>query len=274
MQKTAPLCLILLVRAQKGLQQRAYPISLNDLPVSTENVFHNYNETVPAIIDFELANGNQLQLFFPERGACYLIPTAQGRLTRSPSDFKKDFNLTITLVPVLGPVDHNEKLYQKETARLSLMTQGASRNFRNIWYHYPDGFAEFRKTIQETWPGMDIEKPEVDHSNGEAILHMFCPEERFPREIYWAGFGFQVWCQMVTFILQARQASTLVIDEPDIYLHSDLQRQLVEFLQALGPQVILATHSVEIISEVESNALLNVNACSAEFVGKSSIWFG
>ena len=139
------------------------------------------------------------------------------------------------------------------------MTQGASRNFRNIWYHYPDGFAEFRKTIQETWPGMDIEKPEVDHSNGEAILHMFCPEERFPREIYWAGFGFQVWCQMVTFILQARQASTLVIDEPDIYLHSDLQRQLVEFLQALGPQVILATHSVEIISEVESNALLNVN---------------
>src|SRR5207249_10444519 len=87
----------------------------------------------------------------------------------------------------------------------------------------------------------------------------FCPDERFPREIFWAGFGFQVWCQMLTFILQARAASALVIDEPDIYLHSDLQRQLVGLLRELGPQIIVATHSAEIIAEVEPQALLNGN---------------
>jgi hypothetical protein len=51
----------------------------------------------------------------------------------------------------------------------------------------------------------------------------------------------------------------LVIDEPDIYLHSDLQRQLIGVLRELGPQIVLATHSAEIIAEVEPQALLNIN---------------
>lgn len=106
---------------------------------------------------------------------------------------------------------------------------------------------------------MDIQRPEIMTGGERTHLCMFCPEERVPREIFWAGFGFQVWCQMLTFILQARDSSALVIDEPDIYLHSDLQRQLVGLLTDLGPQIVIATHSAEIISEVEPSALLNVN---------------
>src|SRR6476646_9168381 len=64
---------------------------------------------------------------------------------------------------------------------------------------------------------------------------------------------------MLTFILQAKNSSALVIDEPDIYLHSDLQRQLVGLLRELGPQIIVTTHSAEIIAEVEPQCLLNVN---------------
>jgi energy-coupling factor transporter ATP-binding protein EcfA2 len=247
-----------LVDGPKGLQVRAYMVRLEGLPVSTENVFYNYDESVPATVDFRLSNGNSLTLYFPERGRCYMIPTAEWPI-RSPSDFKKHFNVEVAFVPVLGPVDHNEPIYQKEAARLALLSPGASRNFRNIWYHFRDGFEEFRKAIRETWPGMDIQPPEIIAEGERPHLCMFCPEDRFPREIFWAGFGFQVWCQMLTFILQAKAASTLVIDEPDIYLHSDLQRQLVGLLGDLGPQIIVATHSAEIIAEVEPRALLNVN---------------
>ncbi len=247
-----------LVDGPKGLQVRAYTIRLEGLPVSTENVFYNYDESIPATVEFRLLNGNSLSLYFPERGRCYMIPTAEWPI-RTPSDFKKHFNVEVAFVPVLGPVDHIEPIYQEEAARLALLSQGASRNFRNIWYHFPAGFDEFRKTIQETWPGMDIQKPEIITSGERPHLCMFCPEERFPREIFWSGFGFQVWCQMLTFILQAKAASVLVIDEPDIYLHSDLQRQLVGLLADLGPQIIVATHSAEIIAEVEPQALLNVN---------------
>lgn len=247
-----------LIEGPKGLQVRSYVVRLEGLPVSTENVFYNYDESVPATVEFRLSNGNNLSLYFPERGRCYMIPTAEYAI-RSPSDFKKHFNVEVAFVPLLGPVDHIEPIYQKEAARLALLSPGASRNFRNIWYHFRDGFEEFRKTIQETWPGMDIQPPEIIAEGERTHLCMFCPEERFPREIFWAGFGFQVWCQMLTFILQAKAASVLVIDEPDIYLHSDLQRQLVGLLADLGPQIIVATHSAEIIAEVEPQALLNVN---------------
>ncbi|HEY1719567.1 MAG TPA: ATP-binding protein [Verrucomicrobiae bacterium] len=247
-----------LIDGPKGHQVRAYFIKLEGLPISTENVFHNYDEATPAIVEFRLSNGNSLSLFFPERGQCYMIPTSDYSI-RAPSDFKRHFNVEIAFVPMLGPVDHEEPVYLKEAARQALLSHGASRNFRNIWYHFSDGFAEFRKTIQETWPGMDIQPPELVPGEKRTHLCMFCPEERMPREIFWAGFGFQVWCQMLTFILQARGASVLVIDEPDIYLHSDLQRQLVGLLRELGPQIIAATHSAEIITEVEPQELLNVN---------------
>jgi hypothetical protein len=106
---------------------------------------------------------------------------------------------------------------------------------------------------------MDIRKPERTIRDGKWYLHMFCPEHRIDREIYWAGFGFQVWCQMLTSILQARASSLLIVDEPDIYLHSDLQRQLVRLLEGLGPEILLATHSTEIVSEVEPESILQIN---------------
>ena len=162
-------------------------------------------------------------------------------------------------MPILGPVEHEEQLFQKEAAREALLSHRASRNFRNIWYHYPEAFDEFRSLVRSTWPGMDIKKPEVDSSHEKPLLLMFCPEQRIDREIYWAGFGFQVWCQMLTFIVANRNSSLLVIDEPDIYLHSDLQRQLITILRSLGPDILIATHSTEIIMEADPNEILVIS---------------
>ena len=106
---------------------------------------------------------------------------------------------------------------------------------------------------------MDINKPEVDFSDRKPRLCMFCPEERIPREIFWAGFGFQVWCQMLTHLVQSSDRAIFLIDEPDIYLHSDLQRQLLRLLRNLGPDILLATHSTEIITEAEPDDILLVS---------------
>jgi len=231
-----------------------YSVDLSEIPVATENVFLNYEDAEPAIVTFKLSNGNEMLLYFKEVGSCSLICRTDGGWgIRSTSDFKSAYNAPIGFVPILGPVEHNEVLYQKEAARLALLTHRAARNFRNIWQHYPDNFDEFRSLVQTTWPGMDIEPPVVDYSHRPTRLHMFCPEERIPREIYWAGFGFQVWCQMLTYIIRGRATAIFLIDEPDIYLHSDLQRQLLGILRNLGPDILLATHSTEIISEAEAD---------------------
>ena len=88
---------------------------------------------------------------------------------------------------------------------------------------------------------------------------MFCHEGRILREVFWTGFGFQVWCQMLTFIVEGRDAALLAIDEPDIYLHSDLQRQLIRVLSDLGPDILIATHSTEIVAEAEPNDIVVVS---------------
>ena len=112
-------------------------MELENTLVATENIFFDYDDSEPATIRFRISNGNELLLFFPERNACYLICQTQNRPVISTAAFKSQYNISIGFVPILGPVDPDEQLYQKEAARLALLTHRAARNFRNIWYHYP-----------------------------------------------------------------------------------------------------------------------------------------
>lgn len=242
-----------------GIDIFGYQIDLKQVPVATENVFYNYDDSTPAIIRFRLSDGSFLQVFFPSKGICYMNYESPNTIVTSPKQFKDKVPIEIGYVPILGPVEHEEKLYQIEAARLALLTHTASRNFRNIWYHYKEDFDEFKTFIKSTWPGMDIDPPEIDFFDSKPILRMFCPEERIPREIFWAGFGFQVWCQMLTYIIKNKNSTLFLIDEPDIYLHSDLQRQLLGILKNLGPDILIATHSTELVSEAEINDILVIN---------------
>lgn len=54
--------------------------------------------------------------------------------------------------------------------------------------------------------------------------------------------------------------AVLVLDEPDIYLHPDLQRRLTRVVQEKFGQILLATHSTEIINEVNSGDILSIES--------------
>lgn len=237
-----------------------YPVDLGPLSIGEENIFFDYDDSVPASVTFALTSNKKLTLYFPEERVCYLIPDDPRIAIRTPSNFRRAFKCPIGFVPILGPVEHNERLYEKEAARRALYNYQAARNFRNIWHHYPNGFESFRNTLRETWPGMDIKEPEVDYlSHDYPVIHMFCSEKHRDRELFWIGFGFQVWCQMLTHLVKAKHYSIFLIDEPDIYLHSNLQRQLLGLLQNLGPDILIATHSTEIISEAETEQIVLID---------------
>lgn len=236
-----------------------YRIDLEDLPISTENIFTDYDETEPARIDFDIAPSGKLSLIFPEPDTCILVADTGGKVPQTPTEFKKEFDLSLSFVPVLGPVEHNEQMFQFDAARRALQNHRASRNFRNIWYYYPDNFEGFQNLIEQTWPGVSIRPPELTHDSGVPRLHMFYEERRVTREMYWSGFGFQAWCQMLTFVAKSNPTSLLVIDEPDIYLHSDLQRQLIQVLRDRGGDVLIATHSTEMLSEAESGEIVVID---------------
>ena len=234
-----------------------YRIPRASLPISLENAQTNYQE-VEATVTFRLSNGNSLRLSFPSDDEdCFLYPaTADGEAVTTAAAFKREFPISLLVVPVLGPVEYREQIVKQETVNENLATHRASRNFRNYWYYYPDDFEEFRQQVIATWPGMDISPPEIA---ADRRISMFCLEDRMTRELYWTGLGFQVWCQLLSHIFRGQNRSMLIIDEPDIYLHANPQRQLLSILKSSGPDVLMATHSSEIVAEADTNDILVID---------------
>jgi energy-coupling factor transporter ATP-binding protein EcfA2 len=240
----------------RGRRYYGYVLPAEDLPVSIENVHTDYAET-DSVINFRLSNGNNMQLYFPRSGGILLLLDPVGKDVRTTASFKNAYPINIAAVPVLGPLEHEEDFVQLGTVQRGLETHRASRHFRSYWRYYPGGFTEFAELVAKTWPGMQIEEPELDHRSNK--LSMFCLEDRITRELYWSGFGFQIWCQLLTHIFRAKRDALLIVDEPEIYLHPDVQRQLLAIVRDIGPDVILATHSTEIMSEADPAEIVLVD---------------
>ena len=234
-----------------------YTLVETSLPMSIENVHTDYEE-IPSRVNFRFSNSSQLTLYFPEDGGAHLIPAGNAGEILYAKDFNRAFPTRISVVPVLGPVEHKERIRTLDTVRNGLATHRASRHFRNYWRYFDEGFDQFAALIRRTWSGMDILPPELTDISSQT-LQMFCLEDRITRELYWSGFGFQVWCQLLTHISRCRNDSLLIVDEPEIYLHPDIQRQLLGILRDAGPDILLATHSSEIMGEADPSEILHVD---------------
>ena len=82
----------------------------------------------------------------------------------------------------------------------------------------------------------------------------------FEAELGWMGHGLQMWIQTMWFISQCPSNANVVLDEPDVYMHADLQRRLVRLITPMFSQLIIATHSLEIIEEVPSDSIIPIDS--------------
>ena len=97
-----------------------------------------------------------------------------------------------------------------------------------------------------------------DHTQ-EIPIQLNVRDEDFVAEIGAMGHGLQMWLQTMWFLARSQGASTVILDEPDVYMHPDLQRRLIRFIKNKYPQVIVTTHSVEIMSEVDVDEILVID---------------
>jgi predicted ATP-dependent endonuclease of OLD family len=227
-----------------GTRHQGVLVNTVAVDVSTENVSYDYTKKEPKII-FMFNDQKRAELFFLEDGDCYFSCSDGGVKVITPKQFKESFSDNLKCIPILGPLEHNEDYVTKATVLSNINTHRASRNFRSYWIHFPENWESFQKMIRDTWPGMEVEKPYLDNQN----VYLMCKENRMSRELFWVGYGFQIWCQILAHISMLDDFSMVVVDEPEIYLHAEVQRQLITILRELDKQIVIATHSIEILGE-------------------------
>jgi predicted ATP-dependent endonuclease of OLD family len=167
----------------------------------------------------------------------------------------------IGVVPILSPVEHEEPRLSPEHVRANLAGRLASRHARNQLRRmmleepsiegYDDRLAEFLDWARP-WTQDFRVRDLVERTTDEGVLlDVFCREagSKSDRELFWAGDGIQVWIQLLMHLFRSRDRGVIVLDEPDLYLHADLQRRLVRLLESMDAQTIAASHSAEVLVE-------------------------
>ena len=114
--------------------------------------------------------------------------------------------------------------------------------------------------------GANLGDLEFDEIRDQFVRADYTNDGGTRHDLYSAGAGFVQVTQLLAFIL-GKQAGIVLLDEPDAHLHSSLQRVVVEVLDDIsrreGFQVILATHSKEIINDfVDPTRLILVESGS------------
>lgn len=240
--------------------------------LNVENVRHEFrNEDSSIRVVF--SNGSRLKACWPSGD---IVPTDgwfhfQGRgdirLSR-PAEVRNNVP-SLGFVPLLTPIEQEERVLQDKTVRSNFDTRLSSRHFRNQLYLLASAAGRDGDTALEDFlrfaapwiPEIDIQALTTRPGKDGLYLDLFYLEEGSTREkeIYWIGDGMQIWLQLLLQLFRLRGESTIVLDEPDVYLHADLQRRLVRLLDSLDAQTITATHSAEVLAETDPNSILWVS---------------
>ena len=165
----------------------------------------------------------------------------------------------VSISPQVAPVQREERSLTPDYVRSALSSSLAPSHFRNQLYIFPDLFNRFKEVASETWPGLRIRELRTDGAAPKTILSLLFEDFHFPAEIAWMGHGLQMWLQTMWFLTRAAEHETVILDEPDVYMHADLQRRLGRYIRAGHKQVIIATHSSEIMAEVAPENILVID---------------
>lgn len=173
-----------------------------------------------------------LKKFFS--GASYYQPIDVA--TRSP------VRLPQALTPASMPGAQGESLYSA---------------LYNLRIHDPQLFERLLAIVLQAFPGFKrFDFPVVGAGQVTLAWHdQCCSQPFYPNQLSEGTLRF-LW--LLTLVVTAPRASLLLIDEPETSLHPELLRILALLLQeaALETQVIVATHSSDLISWLQPDEVL------------------
>jgi hypothetical protein len=149
---------------------------------------------------------------------------------------------SLGVIPVLAPIEQEEPALTSEYVRRNFDTHLVSRQFRNqvallaeespSRREFSSRYDEFLAFTDPWLEELSVEDGARRIGEGNVFLDLYYrePGSIIPKETAWVGDGMQVWVQLLLHLFRRQRNATIILDEPDVYLHADLQRRLVRLL--------------------------------------------
>jgi predicted ATPase len=239
------------------LSHRGASVGLGKLNMSWENIFHQYGDP-PGKIIATFENGYKLTVHIgPDKKTHTVIQKANNTVISTKALANKAKLPKISVLPQISPLQKQENIKSVDYVKANISSYLSSNHFRNqLSIFYDDYFDDFKELSERSWPGLQIIALQGRNNLPDQPIELLVRDGSFVAEVGWMGHGLQMWLQTMWFITRSKHSNTIILDEPDVYMHPDLQRKLLRFIRGRNPQCIIATHSTELLAETEPSNIL------------------
>jgi hypothetical protein len=254
------------VRKIDGIERRGHAFSGESVGLVEENLRHEFHQVETRLaVSFE--GDGRIEAVWPTDDSGGFFWVMDNDMNAASPQHVRGVLPSIGLVPVLSPVDHVETLLSENHVKSNLDSRLASRHFRNQLHllereygERGNRFADFKQFAAPWISELKLTDLTLRYGEGTAFdLFYLEPGSRTEKEIFWSGDGMQIWLQLLLHLYRLQGSDVIVLDEPDVFLHSDLQRRLVRLLEELPAQTIIATHSPEVVAEATPRSIVWVS---------------
>ncbi|MET0016466.1 AAA family ATPase [Oscillibacter sp.] len=232
-------------------------VNLDHLKIDLRTVVNQYKEDTYAEVEAVFEEKQKIKIYLSEEIAFATISDGKNFI-KTKAEARKMCDLSLDVMPQIGLIREDEPMLSRDTIIQDMHTRLSSRHFRNeLWQFREKYYERFKETAQETWRGLRIASLSYDAQ--ESKINLLVYDSDYAAEIGLMGSGLQMWLQIIWFICHCEDSSTIVLDEPDVYMHPDLQVKIMKIAKSRCKQVIIATHSVEIISNANPHEIITVD---------------
>ena len=247
--------------------KKSKKLKLDSLKIDLRTVSHFYKEDIISKIIGYFNDKNKIEIYISDDVAYACYYDKWGRNIKSANKFLASTFSRVEILPQIGLIKKEERQLAGSTIVNGRDTYLSSRHFRNEILDEKTKditvYEEFCQLAEQTWQGLKV-KELIAPSRGftgdsTPPIQLMIEADRFTSEIGYMGSGLQMWLQIIWFICKSANSETVILDEPDVYMHPDLQRSLVKIVKNRFKQVIIASHSVEILSEVNPENVLMID---------------
>lgn len=233
--------------------------SLKNMEISFDGMFHRYTNP-PACITAQFLTGQSVYVYIADDDRIHgVIRSADGKIVKTRQAAIEANLPSVSILPQVAPVQKKETILSEDYVRGAMSSSLAPLHFRNQLALRYDLFPEFCRVVNETWPGVMVDELIGRGGKPGEQLYLEIRNEDFVGEVSLMGHGLQMWLQTMWFLTLSHASQTVILDEPDVYMHPDLQRRIIRFLRNRNPQCVITTHSVEILSEVDAETVLVID---------------